>query len=49
MLCRLRRMVCGLFASPSPWLKPLRNCGMGLTERLPVAKNLLVRYALGAI
>ena len=38
-----------LFASPSPWLKPLRNWGMGLTERLPVAKNLLVRYALGAI
>lgn len=38
-----------LFASSSPWLKPLRNWGMGLTERLPVAKNLLVRYALGAI
>lgn len=38
-----------LFATPSPLLKPLRNWGMGLTERLPVAKNLLVRYALGAI
>lgn len=38
-----------LFASPSPLLRPLRNIGLGLTDRLPVAKSFLVRYALGAI
>jgi len=38
-----------LFASPSPVLRPLRNIGLGLTDRLPVAKSFLVRYALGAI
>ena len=38
-----------LFASPSPVLRPLRNLGLGLTDRLPVAKSFLVRYALGAI
>lgn len=37
-----------LFAHPSPWLRPLRNVGLNLTNRLPVAKNALVRYALGA-
>lgn len=30
-------------------LGPLRNLGMDLTNRLPLAKNLLVRYALGLI
>lgn len=38
-----------LFASPSPLLKNLRNLGLELTERLPVAKTVLVRYALGAL
>jgi len=38
-----------LFASRSPVLRPLRNLGLGLTDRLPVAKSFLVRYALGAI
>lgn len=30
-------------------LGPLRNLGMDITNRLPIAKNLLVRYALGLI
>lgn len=38
----------GLFRENLPGLKPLRNMGMNLTNRLPVLKNLLVRYALGA-
>jgi ubiquinone biosynthesis UbiH/UbiF/VisC/COQ6 family hydroxylase len=37
-----------LFREKLPGLKPLRNFGMNLTNRLPVIKNLLVRYALGA-
>ena len=37
-----------LFRDNLPGLKPLRNIGMNLTNRLPVIKNLLVRYALGA-
>jgi 2-octaprenylphenol hydroxylase len=37
-----------LFRENLPGLKPLRNIGMNLTNRLPVVKNLLVRYALGA-
>lgn len=37
-----------LFRDNLPGLKPLRNLGMNLTNRLPVLKNLLVRYALGA-
>lgn len=41
----LRRM----FREELPGLRPLRNLGMNLTNRLPVVKNLLVRYALGAI
>lgn len=41
----LRRM----FREDLPGLGPLRNFGMNLTNRLPVVKNLLVRYALGAI
>lgn len=36
-----------LFAAPSPLLRPLRNLGLNLTNRLPVAKSVLVRYALG--
>ena len=39
----------GLFRENLPGLGPLRNLGMNLTNRLPVVKNLLVRYALGAI
>lgn len=38
-----------LFADRSPLLRPLRNAGLDLTNRLPVAKSFLVRYALGAI
>jgi 2-polyprenylphenol 6-hydroxylase len=37
-----------LFRNSLPGLKPLRNIGLRLTNGLPVAKNLLVRYALGA-
>jgi ubiquinone biosynthesis UbiH/UbiF/VisC/COQ6 family hydroxylase len=37
-----------LFRENLPGLKPLRNIGMNLTNALPVLKNLLVRYALGA-
>jgi ubiquinone biosynthesis UbiH/UbiF/VisC/COQ6 family hydroxylase len=33
----------------TPGLQPLRNFGLGLTNALPFAKNLLVRYALGAL
>jgi ubiquinone biosynthesis UbiH/UbiF/VisC/COQ6 family hydroxylase len=36
-----------LFSENLPGLKPLRNFGMNLTNRLPVIKNRLVRYALG--
>lgn len=42
---RLRR----LFRAEPPGLKPLRNLGLDLTNALPFAKNLLVRYALGAL
>lgn len=38
-----------LFRADPPGLKPLRNLGLGLTNALPLAKNLLVRYALGAL
>jgi 2-octaprenylphenol hydroxylase len=37
-----------LFREKLPGLKPLRNIGMTLTNALPVVKNLLVRYAIGA-
>ncbi|MBS1227940.1 MAG: Ubiquinone biosynthesis hydroxylase, UbiH/UbiF/VisC/COQ6 family [Proteobacteria bacterium] len=37
-----------LFREKLPGLKTLRNIGMNLTNALPVAKNLLVRYAIGA-
>jgi 2-octaprenylphenol hydroxylase len=37
-----------LFRTTSGALKPLRNLGMNLTNALPVLKNLLVRYAIGA-
>lgn len=33
-------------AAPVAWL---RNAGLGLTDRLPVLKNALIRYALGRI
>ena len=36
-----------LFRETLPGLKILRNAGMEMTGRLPVVKNLLVRYALG--
>lgn len=36
-----------LFNTQLPGLKPLRNIGMSLSDRLPVMKALLVRYALG--
>ncbi len=38
-----------LFAQRWSLLRPLRNAGLDLTNRLPMAKSLLVRYALGAI
>lgn len=38
-----------LFHEKLPGLKFLRNTGMNLTNALPVVKNLLVRYALGAL
>lgn len=37
-----------LFREKLPGLKPLRNFGLNLTNTLPVLKNVLVRYALGA-
>ncbi|WP_301103060.1 UbiH/UbiF family hydroxylase [Propionivibrio sp.] len=37
-----------LFREKLPGLRPLRNIGMSLTNALPVLKNSLVRYALGA-
>lgn len=36
-----------LFAAQSSLLRPLRNLGLNFTNRLPVAKSVLVRYALG--
>jgi len=38
-----------LFKASSPGLRPLRNMGMSLTNGLPILKNALVRYALGAL
>ena len=38
-----------LFANTSPVLRSARNVGLDLTNRLPIAKQVLVRYALGAI
>ena len=38
-----------LFKAESPALAWLRNAGLGLTDRLPVVKNVLIRYALGRI
>ena len=37
-----------LFRNELPGLRPLRNFGMNVTNGLPVLKNLLVRYAIGA-
>lgn len=37
-----------LFRERLPGLKPIRNLGMNLTDALPILKNQLVRYALGA-
>lgn len=38
-----------LFKTELPGLKPLRNLGMNLTNRLPLLKNMLARYALGTL
>lgn len=38
-----------LFREAAPGLRPLRNLGLNLTNGLPVIKNALVRYALGAL
>lgn len=38
-----------LFKSELPGLKPLRNLGLNLTNRLPVLKTVLTRYALGTL
>ena len=37
-----------LFHEKLPGFKPLRNFGLTLTNALPLVKNLLVRYAIGA-
>lgn len=37
-----------LFRHSPPGLRALRNAGLNLTDRLPIVKNALVRYALGA-
>ncbi|MBS1191906.1 MAG: UbiH/UbiF family hydroxylase [Rhodocyclaceae bacterium] len=37
-----------LFRTNPPGLRPLRNLGLGLTNAVPFAKNMLVRYALSA-
>ncbi|MDD2885472.1 MAG: UbiH/UbiF family hydroxylase [Dechloromonas sp.] len=36
-----------LFRTANSPLRPLRNLGLNVTNRLPMVKNLLVRYALG--
>ena len=41
----LRRM----FRETPPGLRPLRNFGLNLTNKLPFIKNALARYALGAL
>lgn len=38
-----------LFRASSPGLRPLRNIGLSLGNRLPLIKNALVRYALGVL
>lgn len=38
-----------LFRNPSPGIRSLRNAGLGLTDSLPMIKNSLARYALGAL
>ena len=38
-----------LFRETLPGAKTLRNIGMSLTNALPVAKNILVRYAIGSL
>lgn len=38
-----------LFGSGQPGARPLRNFGLSLTNGLPFLKNVLVRYALGAL
>ncbi len=38
-----------LFRESPPGLRPLRNWGLSLTNALPFVKNVLVRYALGAL
>ena len=38
-----------LFRESPPGLRSLRNLGLSLTDGLPLLKNALVRYALGAI
>ena len=35
-----------LFAANVPGLSPLRNLGLSLTNKLPLLKSLLIRYAL---
>ena len=38
-----------LFHETLPGAAPLRNLGLALTDKFPLAKNLLVRYAIGAL
>lgn len=38
-----------LFRGGAPGLRPLRNFGLRMTNGLPIVKNALVRYALGAL
>src|SRR5574343_857317 len=45
MTDQLRR----LFRTTVPGVRPARNLGLNLTNGLPLVKNVLVRYALGAL
>lgn len=38
-----------LFKNSAPGLRPLRNLGLNMANGLPLIKNALVRYALGAL
>ncbi|MCP5268071.1 MAG: UbiH/UbiF family hydroxylase [Zoogloeaceae bacterium] len=38
-----------LFKAELPGIRTLRNMGMNLTNRLPLVKNILTRYALGTL
>lgn len=47
MMGRVTDGLLHLFASPQPWVKELRNRGLGLINQAPVVKRLLAARALG--